>query len=106
MSPKNGRLVAVVTASYKGAVGYGYVFQCRVSRVVSGALDEPTISLCILPSDKDDLQFIMDHVSPAEIEIGFRVHRKNEPYGLAPISGFVDKKKTSWRIAFIREPED
>jgi len=97
------QLVVVVTASYSGAVGFGEIFDCEIKSVLTGTIDEHRIRLSILPSDKDKLDFISAHLHPMEIKIGFTVHRKGEPYSLSPISGFVDKSKTSWKIDFIGE---
>jgi hypothetical protein len=97
------RLVLVVTAFYKGAVGFGEIFECEVSHVVAGTIDQPTIRLSILAGDKNRLSFITRHLYPARIEIGFEMHRKGEPYSMAPISGFVDQSRTSWQIEYICE---
>jgi hypothetical protein len=106
MNEDNDQLILIVTASYKGAVGFGEIFDCQIKRVLVGTMDEPRIRLSILASDKDKLMFISAHLHPAEIEIGFTVNRKGEPYSLSPISGFVDKSKTSWWIEFIRESKE
>lgn len=100
------QLVLVVTATYSGAVGFGEIFDCEVRSVLVGRLEEPQIRLSILPRDKDKLGFMSMHLHPALIEIGFTVYQKDEPYGLAPITGFVDKAKTSWEVSFIREAHE
>lgn len=97
------QLILVVTASYKGAVGFGDIFDCQIKRVLAGTMPEPRISLSILANDKENLKFVSTHLHPAEIEIGFKIIQKDEPYNFAPISGFVDKTKTSWGIEFIHE---
>jgi len=105
MNDTHEQLILVVTASYMGAVGFGELFGCEISRVLAGTIDEFRLRLSILPSDKDTLKFISEHLHPDEIEIGFTVNRKDEPYSLSPISGFVDKSRTSWKIEFVREPK-
>jgi hypothetical protein len=97
-------LALVVTVSYKGAVGFGDVFECEIRSVLSGSLKDPKILLTILANDKDKLSFISARLHPAEIEIGFTINRKGEPYSFAPISGFVDSSRTSWRLEYVREP--
>lgn len=97
------RLDLVVAASYKGAVGFGEVFDCEVRGVLEGAMDEPRLLLTVLAGDKEKLDFISKHLRPAEFEVGFRVNRRDEPYAMSPISGFVDKARTSWIIEFVRE---
>lgn len=106
MSDVSDRLVVAVTASYKGAVGFGEIFDCEIKRVLAGTIEEPRIRLCVVANDKDTLRFISAHLQPAEIEIGFTVHQKDEPYDLPLISGFVDSSKTSWGIEFIREAKE
>ncbi len=106
MNDISDQLILVVTASYKGAVGFGDIFDCEIRRVVVGTMDEPKIQLSILAGDRDKLRFISEHLHPAQIEIGFTVNRKGEPYSMSPISGFVDKAKTSWKIEFIREAKE
>src|SRR5215208_3517244 len=103
MNDTSDQLIVAVTASYKGAVGFGEIFDCKITRVLAGTIDEPRIRLSVLANDKDKLRFISAHLHPAEIEIGFTANQKDEPYSLSPISGFVDKSKTSWGIKFIRE---
>jgi hypothetical protein len=100
------QLILVVTASYLGAVGFGDLFDCEITRVVAGTMDEPRIQLSIVAGDKEKSRFISEHLAPAQLEIGFTVHQQGEPYSMAPISGFVDKSQTSWRIEFIREAKE
>jgi hypothetical protein len=69
-------------------------------------MDDPRIRLTIWRVAEDRLSFILAHLHPAQITIGFRVHRKGELYSLSPISGFVDKFKTSWEIDFIDEAKN
>lgn len=95
------QLVLCVTASYAGAVGFGEIFDCEILEVVVGEIDETRIRLSIVAGDKDKLNYLLAHLHPAQIKIGFTLHRKGEPYGMSPISGFVDKDKTSWKIDFI-----
>jgi hypothetical protein len=102
----NSQLVLVVTATYKGAVGYADVFDCAISRVVAGTLDERRVQLSILAGDRDTLRFISEHPHPAQLEIRFTVNRKGEPYAMSPVSGFVDKSRTSWKIESIREVKE
>lgn len=96
-------MVLIVTATYVGAVGYGDVYDCQIRKVVTGDILEPRIRVSVLAGDREKSRFFADHPSPAEIEIGFVMARKNEPYHMAPISGFVDRAKTSWQITSMRK---
>lgn len=99
------KLVLVVSATYAGAVGFGEVFACAVRKVLAGKLSEARINLTVVASDQDKSAFLMEHLDPAAIEIGFTLHAEDEPYGLAPISGFVDKSRRSWQIDYLREAQ-
>jgi hypothetical protein len=102
MDDSNAQLILVVTASYKGSVGFGDIFDCEIKQVIAGSIDETRIKLSVLAADRDTLAFISEHLNPTQIEIGFAIHQTDEPYNTAPISGFVDKSKTSWKVEFIR----
>lgn len=105
MSNVLSHLVLVVTVSYSGAVGFGDLFNCEIERVLAGIIDEPRIRLSILASDKDTLQFILAHLHPQELKIGFTLHQRGVPYNLSPISGFVDGSNTSWKVDFVEGVE-
>lgn len=106
MTNINDRLVLVITASYQGAVGFGEIFNCEIRRVITGIIEESNIRLSVLAGDKDKLKFISEHLHPAQLEIGFTINREDESYSIAPISGFVDKSKTSWEIDFIHKVKE
>ena len=99
-------LVLVVSAKYAGAVGFGDVFACGVKKVLAGKLSESRINLTVLASDQDKSAFLMEHMDPATVEIGFTPQSEDEPYDLAPVSGFVDKSRRSWRIGYLREARE
>jgi hypothetical protein len=101
----DAQLVLVVTATYAGAIGYAEVFRCRVRERLVGTLEDGEIRLTVLAGDKDKIAFLTSHQHPQEIELGFTVVRKDEPYRTAPISGFVDQENTSWEIVYLREAE-
>lgn len=96
-------LILVVTSSYVGTIGYGDVYECQVRKVLAGTLNASSLRISILASDGENSRFLSSHLHPVEIEMGFRMKRKNEPYRLAPIGGFVDEDKTSWEIEYMRE---
>lgn len=98
-------LILIVTATYVGAVGYGDVFECRIQKVLAGAITESSIRVSVLASDKERARLFSDNPAPAQIEIGFAMLHKNEPYRTLPISGFVDKDKTSWEIVYLKKRE-
>lgn len=96
------KLILTVTASFTGAVGYGYVYKCHIVKKNAGALDEDSIVMTILAGDKENLAFVSSHLDPVEFEVGFKKKSDNEPYRLAPISGFVDQNNVSWEIDYLK----
>jgi hypothetical protein len=96
-------LIVVGTASYKASIGYGDLYDVQVRDLVAGALDAPSITVTILAGDKENSSFLASHLDPVEVEIEFAPVGKNEPYSTAPVSGFVDKDRTSWEIKTMRE---
>ena len=98
MTQGEDQLTLMVTASLAGVIGYGNLYQCRVVKKIAGNLNEEAISVTILAGDHEKLAFMSAHLDPHELVIGFKKKRENEPYAMMPISGFVDKDKTSWEI--------
>lgn len=96
-------LVLIVAASYAGAIGYAEVFNCQIRETSGGTLEESTVRLNILASDKDWIGFLFSHPHPQEIELAFTLGKTDEPYRSAPISGFVDRHNTSWKLMSVRE---
>ena len=103
MKNRSERLALVVTASFLGAIGYGNVYRCQVVKVISGDLDDQEITVTILAGDKANLAFMSDHLDTVELGMGCKKRADDEPYARMPISGFVDKNKTSWEIEYLRE---
>jgi hypothetical protein len=99
----DAELILVATATYAGAVGFGEVYRCRVRERLAGTLEEDEIRLTVLAGDKETNRFLASHLDPQEIELGFTKGSTDEPYRLAPISGFVDQDSTSWVIEYVRE---
>ncbi len=91
-----------LSASFAGTVGYGHVFKCKVEEVVDGDFDESSVTITVLSNDKDLYEKISGHLSPDELIIEFKKRKENEPNSMMPITGFVDKKRTSWEILSIK----
>ena len=87
---------------YDMAVAYGNVYNCRVNKTVKGFVEDSLISIVILGTENaKDSVFYNVSVAKNKLEIGFKKHRKNEPYRMMPIDGFVDADNTSWKIVYI-----
>jgi hypothetical protein len=96
------QLILLVTASFASAVGFGDVYKCQVMHVMLGNLDDQEIMVTILAGDKVNSAFLSTHLETVAIEMGCKQRAMNEPYALMPISGFVDKNKTSWEIEYLK----
>ena|SRR5690349_20234458 len=103
MSHAVDRLTLIVAASYAGAVGFADVFDCKVKRVINGAMTDAGTRLFVLANDRENLTFISDHLDPAEIEIGFKIIPDVKLDDIPPASGFVDSTGTYWGVESIRE---
>jgi len=103
MSEIQPQLVLLVASDYSATVGFGDVYTCQVRDVFVGTLSESAIRLTVLAKDQEKTEFLSAHPSPQEIEVGFKMARRNEQYALAPITGFVDAGRTSWEIEYLRE---
>lgn len=97
----SAELIIELLAEPRGAVGYGMVFVCEVRRVSKGILEDKVLRMTILPTDQAYADFLTAHSSPSTVEAGFKKEREDEPYGLMPITGFVDDRKTSWRLVYL-----
>lgn len=95
-------LVLKVSLEPKGEVGYGAVFSCEVKQVMKGGLGAKKILMTVLASDHAQRALFDAQKHSATMEVGFKKGKDNEPYGMMPITGFVDESKTSWRLVYAR----
>jgi hypothetical protein len=98
-------LILIVTATYVGSVGYGDVYQCRIEQVLAGAFADASIRISVLAADKERSSLFAANPPPGQLEIGFAMRQRNEPYRMVPISGFVDQNMTSWEIVYLKKRE-
>ena len=103
MKGKTEKLIMKVTAYYSASIGYADIFKCQIVQTLSGVIDEGEINVTILAGDKVNLNFISTHLGGIEFEMGCNKKRTNEPYSMMPISGFVDKNRTSWEIEYLKD---
>lgn len=83
-------------------VGYGHVYNCTVLEVLEGDFKEDSLLLTILAGDQERYDKI-ENRKEEHLCITFQKHKEQEPYQTMPISGIVDKNKTSWLIIGIEE---
>ena len=103
MENKTEKLVLTATASYVGVIGYANVYKCQIAKIISGDLDETEITITILAGDKEKEAFMSSQLATMVFEMGCNKRKTNEPYSRMPISGFVDKDRTSWEIEYLME---
>lgn len=92
-----------LNASFAGLVGYGEVYRCEVLKVIQGQLEDDSIMLTVLHSDKDYAALLSKNQAPETLEISFTMKEENAKYSLMPISGMVDTNKTMWTIQEIKK---
>lgn len=89
------------TLTKKGAVGYGNTYMMKIDSVIQGSLEQNTISIVVLAGDEMEYYF-ESHLSPNSVEISFIKHEEKVEYSMMPLTGFVDKNRTSWKIQQIK----
>lgn len=97
-------LILTMSLEPKGAVGYGAVFLGQIRQVIKGqtGMRSSTIALTVLVGDQKSEEFFASR-KPAElVEVGFKKNKEAEPYSMMPITGFVDERRTSWRLIYAR----
>ncbi|MEM6270092.1 MAG: hypothetical protein AAF998_11690 [Bacteroidota bacterium] len=86
------------SAEYRGVIGYGAVFHCAVQDWA-----QDTISLTVLVKDAA-VQAQLEAMAAGEMVRGtFARDQENVPYKRMPITGFVDRTKTAWRLVKLGE---
>lgn len=90
-------------ASFSGQIAYGDVFKCEVVEVIQGSLEDDSITITILSTDTNYSKILLERQSPEILEVSFIKQEENVKYSLLPITGMVDKNKTSWVIEEIKE---
>jgi hypothetical protein len=102
--PENTEILILrLTVSWASVVGYGTVYRGRIKQVLSGKLPQSEITITVLAGDKEKETFMSAHPDTVEFEMG--CHRKggNEPYPMMDINGFVDERRNSWEIDYLRD---
>ena len=87
--------------SKNGAVGYGNTYMMDIDSVLDGVLEQDTIYIVVLSGDEIE-DYFESHLSPNSVEILFTKHEENVEYSMMPLTGFVDKNRTSWKIQQIK----
>jgi hypothetical protein len=90
--------------AYRATVGYGDVYDCRVVELLDGALADPAITLTVMAADVR-LSQLLASAGNAAVELTFVRRSSDEPYAMAPITGFVDITRVSWELTSARSPD-
>lgn len=102
MNDQNHRLTIKLSVSFSATIGYGNAYKSTVIKVQDGELNQDEIVLTVLAEDNENSEFISEHLAPKEIVAVFIKLQENVPYSMMPITGFVDKDKTSWKVISMK----
>jgi hypothetical protein len=94
-------LIIDVAVSSAPAIGYAYCFNGKVLNVTRGALKDKSILITVIAGDDENLKILKSGTEETVFRISFVGNRNNEEYSTAYITGFVDSKRTSWKIVSI-----
>ncbi len=95
-------LVLELIVAPSGAIGYAMVFGCDVRRVLKGRCTATEFELTVLGPDNGIAEMLATRGPSDVVEAGFVKHRSGEPYAVMPITGFVDDRRTSWKLVYLR----
>ena len=92
-----------VTLKETVPIGYAYCFTGTVIKVHNGPLKDQTVLITVIPGDTVKYN-TMKSGNEKTVYTLYCMHSKdNEEYGTTFITGFVDSKKSSWKIIDIRD---
>lgn len=83
-------------------IGYANCFQGVVSEVIKGKMPDEYLAITVLAGDTTYERIFNKDPERNTIEIGFKKNKTGEQYSHAYITGFVDKKRTSWKIIYAK----
>lgn len=90
-----------VTLKETVAIGYAYCFNGTVVKVHHGPMKDQTVLFTVLPGDTS-IYNKMKSGTENTIYTVYCMHSKNnEEYSTTYITGFVDSKKSSWKIVDV-----
>lgn len=99
----NTTLVIEFVPVPKMPVGYGYTFLCLVKSVELGKLDQLSFWLTVLAAANDSIYKKLLQYNSQKPAIGvFELYKKNVPYNMMPITGFVDEHKVAWILKELK----
>jgi hypothetical protein len=90
-----------VTLKETVPIGYAYCFTGTVVKVHHGPLKDQTVLITVLPEDTAKYNVIKSGNENTVYTVYCMHSKNNEEYSTTYITGFVDSKKTSWKIVDI-----
>ena len=90
-----------VTLKETVPIGYAYCFTGTVVKVYNGPLKDQTVLFTVLPEDTAKYNSMKSGNENTVYTVYCMHSKKNEEYGTTYITGFVDSKKSSWKIVEI-----
>jgi hypothetical protein len=96
---ETGRSRSLVSATPSGGIGYAYIYDFKISKVISGAMNDTTVAVRILSLDKSNLSFIVKCPSNAVFEMGCK---KGNIEDITSKSGFIDNNGTFWELEYLK----
>lgn len=95
-------LIIKIKANTTISVAYAHAYKCELVEVIKGQLDMDIILITVLANDKENFDYFSKNLFPKVLELEFNKKNKNENYGIMPITGFVDKNRTSWELTSVK----
>jgi hypothetical protein len=83
------------------AIAYADCFNAKVLKVNRGELADSVIIITVVAGDKDNYDIISSADENTVLIIAFIRHAENEKYSTIYVTGFVDSRRTSWKIISI-----
>jgi hypothetical protein len=93
-----------VKVKENGAIGYAYCFNAEVINVVKGKMPDTKLLITVLAGDTLNYGLLSRAGEDEVLNLSCVFNKFNEEYTTTYITGFVDSKKSSWKIISISKP--
>jgi hypothetical protein len=90
-----------VKITAESAIAYANCFLAKVLSVNKGTLSDSVIFITVLPKDTENYNILSSKGEDEVFRIFCMFNKSDEPYHSTFITGFVDSRKTSWKIIAI-----
>lgn len=86
---------------FRGMIGYGSIFRCEVTGVATGEFPDEEFFMTVMYNDSTVQDQLNAGANGKELTATFVLHQKEVTQNRLPITGFVDKSKTAWKLVEI-----